>query len=58
MYVGWISRKQFEETWMGFLAVLNPVTLSEDSEQHMISPEVIRERERYSLVLKYLQRCD
>ena len=23
--VGWTSRQQFEETWMGLLGVLNPV---------------------------------
>ncbi|XP_052771519.1 huntingtin-like isoform X2 [Mya arenaria] len=37
--IGWISRQQFEETWMSLLGVLNP-----DASEHEISPEEEVER--------------
>ncbi|ESO95031.1 hypothetical protein LOTGIDRAFT_160793 [Lottia gigantea] len=39
--LGWISRHQFEETWMSLLGVLNPVTLTDT---HQLSAEEEIER--------------
>ncbi|WAR21216.1 HD-like protein [Mya arenaria] len=39
LIIGWISRQQFEETWMSLLGVLNP-----DASEHEISPEEEVER--------------
>ncbi|CAG2221231.1 HD [Mytilus edulis] len=35
---GWISRQQFEETWMSLLPILNPVRVDEETEE-INSPE-------------------
>ncbi|XP_061171379.1 huntingtin-like isoform X1 [Saccostrea echinata] len=45
--LGWISRQQFEETWMSLLAVLNPVI--EDVTEH-ISPEEEIERSQCMVI--------
>ncbi|XP_056004424.1 huntingtin-like isoform X2 [Ostrea edulis] len=45
--LGWISRQQFEETWMSLLAVLNPVI--EDVTEH-ITPEEEIERSQCMVI--------
>ncbi|XP_052100645.1 huntingtin-like [Mytilus californianus] len=46
---GWISRQQFEETWMSLLPILNPVRVDEETEE-INSPEEEVERSQCMVI--------